>query len=453
MKDLGGSRAKLTGRCAAALTTTALLGCALFRPLPLSAASPSTPAAAVAAAPPAVEAPPVMLGIDVLEAEGFAALRGKRVALLTHPAGVDRHGVSTIEILRRAPGVQLVALFSPEHGLYGEAMAGANTKDYRDARTGLMVYSLHNGIDLTHRPNRGQLKGVDVFVVDLQDIGTRSYTFISAMKTAMEGCFLNKVEFVVLDRPNPLGGLKVSGPPLDASLISYVGEFRVPYVHGLTMGELARMAKDAPGVLAIPDAARAQGKLTIIPMRGWRRTMRWPETGLKWIPTSQFIPDFAAVEGYPMTGLANQVAGTFTTGVGTAYNFRGLSYHGVRAEALEKELQALKLPGIDFHKVSAPSARTGQPGTGLYVEISDWDAWDPTELNFYLMRLACKYAGRNSYAAVPKTDIFLKLLGSTTFFNDLVAHGAKIDIEAYLRDWRARAAVYQSESKKYWLYP
>jgi uncharacterized protein YbbC (DUF1343 family) len=296
-------------------------------------------------------------------------------------------------------------------------------------------------------------------VVDLQDIGTRSYTFISAMKTAMEGCFEAGVEFVVLDRPNPLGGLKADGPPLDPQLVSYVGEFRIPYVHGLTMAELARMAKEAPDVLNIPESVRDAGRLVVIPMRGWRRSMRWPETGLTWVPTSQAIPDFQAVEGCPMTGLGTEPPSPFSSGVGTQYPFRGLSCKGVKSDVLERDLRALHLPGIDFRRVSAPNSRTGQPGTGLYIEITDWDAWNPSELNFYLMRLACKYESKNPFAAGVRTlperlqfQKLSKLLGSAAFMADLAAHGSRTDVEAYIRDWKARAAIYQQQSRRYWLY-
>jgi uncharacterized protein YbbC (DUF1343 family) len=194
--------------------------------------------------PPTVEKlPPVMLGIDVLEAEKFAAIAGKKIGLLTHPAGVNRRGESTIDVIRRAPNVKLVALFAPEHGLWGLDKAGDNFADTIDKRTGLPVYSLHGK---TRKPTKEMLKGLDALVIDLQDIGTRSYTFISCLRLTMEACFENGVEVIVLDRPNPLGGLKVDGPPLDAEYVSYVGAFRIPYVHGLTIGELARLAKEAP---------------------------------------------------------------------------------------------------------------------------------------------------------------------------------------------------------------
>lgn len=434
-----------------------LIGCTTTpapKPAPVQAQRAETPAAVPRRA--FDPAHPVMLGIDVLEADGFAILKGKSIGLLTHAAGVNMHGVSTIEVLRRAPRVHLTALFSAEHGLYGEYPRGVNYPDHVDARTGLMVHSLYTGLiynGVANRPTRAQLRGLDAVVIDLQDIGSRSYTFVSAMKMCMEGCFENGVEVIVLDRPNPLGGQKVDGPPLDAQWVSYEGEFRVPYVHGLTIGELARMAKEAPDILKIPDAKRLNGRLTVVPMRGWRRSMRWPDTGLAWVPTSPFIPDYPAVEGYPMTGLGCQIGG-FTNGIGSAYPFRGLTYHGVRIEALEKELRALRIPGIDYRRVSVPNARTGQPGIGLYVEITDWDQWRPTELSLQLMRLACKYGARNPFASATKKEerSFMVAMGSTALFNDLAAHGARIDVDAYERDWQARNAIYQQQSRRYWLY-
>jgi len=440
----------------AAVAAAALAGCSAAPappppappPAPRTAAAPRAPAPARTAVDPGH---PVRLGIDVLEAEGFAILRGKNVGLLTHPAGVDSRGISTIEVLRHAPGVHLVALYGPEHGLRMEYTAGVNIPDHVDARTGLPVHSLYTG-SLDRRPTKAQLKGIDVMVIDLQDIGVRSYTLISAMKTCLEGCFQNGVEVVVLDRPNPLGGLKVDGPPLDPQLVSYVGEFRVPYVYALTIGELAKMAKAAPDILKITDAQRLNGRLTVIPMHGWRRSMRWPDTGLTWIPTSQAVTSFAAVEGYAMVGLGTQVGG-FKSGVGTDYPFRGIYYHGVRFDALERELRALNLPGINFRKVSVPDPKTGKPDIGLYVEITDWDEWQPTELGLYLIKLACKYDPK-TFATATKAEIslFQKCLGSMAFCNDVYAHGSQVNVAAYIRDWQAHNALYQQASRKYWLY-
>jgi len=296
---------------------------------------------------------------------------------------------------------------------------------------------------------------IDVLVVDLQDIGVRSYTFTGAMEQAMEGCFENNVEVIVLDRPNPLGGLKVDGPPMDPQWLgsNLVNSFPVPYVHGLTIGELALLAKGTPGVLRISEAARTRGRLIVIPMNGWRRSMRWPETGLPWIPTSPFIPDFAAVVGYPMTGLGCQL-GTFTNGIGSQYPFRGIYHPSVRLDVLERELGALHLPGLQLRRVSVPNSRTGQPASGIYLEVADWDEWRPTDLNFYLMRLACKLEPRNPFAAASRgtADGFLRVMGSTAFFRDLAAHGARVDVASYIRAWEAEDRSFQQESRRFWLY-
>jgi uncharacterized protein YbbC (DUF1343 family) len=432
-------------------------GCSASRP-PAKAA----PAAPVAVIPqpapsPAAAAPrppatyPVMLGIDVLESQGFAAVKGKRIGLLTHPAGVNRSGVSTIDVLRRAPGVKLVQLFGVEHGIANEFPAGQNYNSYTDKRTGLPVASLYDG--KSRKPTKAQLKGLDAVVIDLQDIGSRSYTFISAMKLALEACFENNVEAIVLDRPNPLGGLKVDGPLMDAKWVSYVGAFRVPYVHGLTMAELARMAKEAPGVLDLPDEVRARGKLTIVPMKGWRRPMRWPDTGLNWVPTSPLMPDYAAVMGYPMTGLGCELGG-FRHGVGTNHVFRGVSHKTVKIDVVEKELRALNLPGLQFRRISSPD-RNGKPALGLYVEISDWDDWRPTELSVQLMRLACKLEPKNPFANATRKEasFFLRLMGSETFFNALQRDGAKVNLDAFMKDWASQGQNYQKQAKRYWLYP
>ena len=390
-----------------------------------------------------------MLGIDVLEADGFAAVKGKRIGLLTHPAGVNRRGVSTVDVLRRAPNTRLVALFAPEHGLYGTEKASTNIADTVDRRTGLPAYSLHGQ---NRKPTKAQLKGLDALVIDLQDIGVRSYTFNVTMRYAMDACFLHGVEVIVLDRPNPLGGIKVDGPLLDRDLMSGVGAFRIPYVHGLTMGELARMAATTPGVLDVPEEIRKKGRLTVLPMRGWRRNMRWPETGLTFVPTSQLVPDFAAVIGYAMVGLGCE-GNRFSHGLGPSYPYRGIAYPGKTPDQLQKDLAALRLPGIRFSKVSVHD-RKGQPTTGVFVEVTDWADWNPTELSFHMMRLACRYEPSNPFAKLtdPQLRSFNIHVGSQAWGYALRVEGARIDVDAWIRRWRDQARGYQQETKKYWLY-
>jgi uncharacterized protein YbbC (DUF1343 family) len=432
------------------------------KPTPPAATAPAAVSPATTASTPASSAKepqkifPVMLGIDTLEADGFAAVKGKRLGLLTHPAGVNRRGVSTIEVLRHAPGVKLVALYAVEHGLYNERPAEKTFNDATDPRTGLPVFSLYNDQNRRRfRPTPQQLKSIDALVIDLQDIGTRSYTFSGAMKSAMEACFENGKEVIVLDRPNPLGGFKVDGPSLDAEFITDVGRFRVPYVHGLTIGELARMtmALQPPSGIAISEEVRARSKLTVIPMRGWRRDMRWTETGLTFVPTSTRIQDFASVMGYPMVGLGTISSG-FAHGIGKDYPFRGIYFKGKTTDQLEKDLNALKLPGLKFRKVAGVDEK-GQPATGVYVEVSDWDDWNPTDLNFYLMRLACRYSPPNPFAKLkgtPQERTFNIHVGSKAWWDALARDGAKVDVEGFIRDWREKAKVYQQQTRKYWLY-
>ena len=446
-----------------AVVLLSVLGCSSSQSTARSANAPpqrppsthSGPAPVINTSPTSAVSYPVMLGIDVFKARGFDAAIGKRVGLLTHPPGVNRNGVSTIDTLRRAKGVNLVALFGPEHGIYGDVKAALDIEDSIDHRTGLPVYSLHG----KHRkPTKEMLKGLDAMIIDLQDIGTRSYTFVSCMLYTMGACFENGVEVIVLDRPNPLGGLKVDGPPLDPQWKSYVGAFRAPYVHGLTIGEIARMAKKAPGIMKVPNALdvsetdRLRGKLTVIPMRGWQRSMRWPETGLKWVPTSQYIQDFGSVVGYPMSGLGTYL-GKLSHGIGKYYPFRGISHPKIRSAALAKILNARRMPGMNFRVVEVPG-KNGKKATGLYAEVTDYDAWRPTELNFHLMQLACRYDGKNPFSAASSSQErgFLIHMGSTAFFEALKRDGAGVDVAGYLREWEAKSRIYQQQSRKFWLY-
>ena len=391
----------------------------------------------------------VMLGVDVLESEGFAAVRGKRLGLLTHPAGVNRNGVRTVDVLRRAPGVKLVCLFAPEHGIYGTEAASVNVADTLDLRTGLPIYSLYGK---NRRPTKEQLKTIDALVIDLQDIGVRSYTFNVVMRYAMDACFLNGVEVIVLDRPNPLGGLKADGPMLDRELISGVGAFPVPYVHGLTIGELARLAALTPGVMDVPENVRVRGRLTVVPMRGWRRDMLWPDTGLNFTSTSPAVGDFRDVVGYAMIGLGCEVTG-FSHSMGPPFSFQIISFSGKSPEQIISDLNALRLSGLRFQKVTTKDGSGRQIG-GVLVQVTDWSAWNPTELSFHMMRLACRYRMMNPFFALNNTDAskFNRHVGSITWWNALRRDGARVDVEGFQREWRARAKNYQEQTRKYWLY-
>ncbi|MGJ8652297.1 MAG: DUF1343 domain-containing protein [Opitutaceae bacterium] len=389
----------------------------------------------------------IYLGIDVLEQTGFRALQGKNVGLLTHPAGVNRNGESTIDVLRRANNVRLVTLFGPEHGIYGNEKANVPVKDKIDPRTNLPVFSLYGKY---RKPEPIMLANIDVLVIDLQDVGVRSYTYVSCMRYAMEACFASNKEVIVLDRPNPLGGLKVDGPPLDKQWRSYVGAFHVPYVHGLTIGELARIAKHTPGWMEVPDSVRKKGKLTVIPMRGWRRDMLWPETGLRWVPTSPYIPDLSAVLGYAMTGLGAQEGG-FSHGIGTPYPFRLLRFKGKSPEQVLQALKAKNIPGLSYKTMKTQSA-AGAPVTGVYIGVKDWSRVRPTEISFHMMQIAAAWSSSNPFHSVKNPALFNKHVGSTAWWNELQQRGAQSRVDAFVNQWSGQASQFQASAKRFWLY-
>ena len=432
-------------------------------PLPAPAANPAPTGGAN-----------VMLGIDVLTAQKFSILQGLRVGLLTHPAGVNAAGVSTIDVLRAAPGVKLVALYGPEHGIYGDHGAGDDKipKKQIDRRTGLPIYTVYQTPEGDFRkPSPDMLQDIDVMVVDLQDLGTRSYTFISCLLCTMEACFEQNKTVVVLDRPNPLGGLKVGGPIIDEKWMSYVGAFRVPYVFGLTIGELARVAKDNPGILPNPallsspvsaklfkpsPEAWARGKLVVVPMLGWRRSMLWPDTGLKWIPTSPNIPNVFAAFGYGLTGLASagttteHKAGNFGLGVGTPYPFRLLNYPNHPPAELAARLNALKLSGLSFTPLVFGDRKDK---SGVYVNILNWNAVDPTRLAFELMKLDAVFTNPvNPYARVADPRDFNIYAGSSAWWTEITTKGHLANVDGFFKVWDAQDAAFQQWTKKWWLY-
>ena len=222
----------------------------------------------------------IKTGIEVLKEQNFKCLEGKRVGLITNPTGVDNHLISTIDILHEAPNVNLVALYGPEHGVRGDVHAGDKVDNANDSSTGLPVYSLYGK---TRKPTPEMLKDIDVLVYDIQDIGCRSFTYISTMGVAMEAAAENNKEFIVLDRPNPIGGLKIEGNVVEDGYISFVSQFKIPYLYGLTCGELALML-NGEQMLSKPC------NLHVVKMKGWKRKMDYVQTGLQWIPSSPHIP-------------------------------------------------------------------------------------------------------------------------------------------------------------------
>lgn len=287
----------------------------------------------------ASQTPAVRTGIEVLRERGFAGLTGKRVGLITNPTGVDSRLRSTVDILFRAPGVTLVALFGPEHGVRGDHAAGDPVGSDTDRVTGLPLYSLYGK---TRKPTPAMLRGIDVLVYDIQDIGCRSYTYISTMGLAMEAAADAGIPFVVLDRPNPLGGLRVEGPPVMPGFASFVGAYPIPYVYGLTCGELASMLN---GERMLGNGVRCS--LTVIPMNGWQRAMPFAATGLPWVPTSPHIPESSTPAHYVSSGLLGEL-GVISEGVGTTIPFQVYAAPWIDPTAMADRLNLLGIDGVAF---------------------------------------------------------------------------------------------------------
>jgi uncharacterized protein YbbC (DUF1343 family) len=420
------------------LGAVALAGCA-------SGGGGSSGPAPLAPSAPAPLAGKVMLGIDVLAAEGFERIKGLRCGLVTHRAGVNGLGQRTADVLARAPGVKLTKLFGPEHGIDGVAKADATVGHGKDARTGLPVYSLYGA---TRKPTPEMLSGLDVILIDFQDVGARSYTYISCMRYVIEACFslARPVRVIVLDRPNPLGGEKIDGPFLDRKWRSYVGAYETPYVHGLTIGEIARWAVATPGVLELDEAARRRGTLDVVTMRGWRRSMTWNLTGLNWTPTSPMINSAKAALGYSMSGLGCMDSG-FSHSSTADQNFRFLTYPRRKAADLMAAFGDA-VPGL------ALQPQQQADGTqGVYLAVGDWPKLRPTAISLHMLKQACVWAP-NPFAGLSagKRELFIKHLGSEAFFDELRTQGARIDLSRWMKRWDGDAAAFRARTAPFRLY-
>ncbi len=299
----------------------------------------------------------VKTGIDVLEEQEFAPLRGRRVGLITNQTGVDAQGRRTIDVLAHAPGVKLVALFSPEHGLLGRA--DAPVPDASDAATGLPVYSLYGA---TRRPTDAMLGNIDALVFDMQDAGVRFYTYVTTMAYGMEEAARHHIPFFVLDRPDPLGGEVIEGPVLDAGRTSFTGYFPLPVRYAMTLGELARLFNAENKIGA---------DLHVVAMRGWRRRDSYGRTGLAWIPPSPNLRTLDAAFLYP--GIEILQAGGVSVGRGTDAPFELVGAPWIHADELLAALARRNIPGVRFTPatfVPNQDAYAGQPCQGVQVHGS-----------------------------------------------------------------------------------
>jgi uncharacterized protein YbbC (DUF1343 family) len=386
----------------------------------------------------------VKTGIEILKEKDFKCLEGKRVGLVTNPSGVDNKLKSDIDILHEASNVKLVALFGPEHGVRGDAHAGDAVGNDSDAVTGLPVYSLYGK---NRKPNSDMLKGIDVLVYDIQDIGCRSFTFISTLGNIMEAAGENNIEVVVLDRPNPIGGLKIEGNITEDDCISFVSNFKIPYLYGMTCGELALMLNNE-------HMLKTQCKLTVIKMKGWKRKMLYEDTGLPWVLASPHIPEPISAEFYPISGIAGEFNG-ISIGVGYTLPFQLFAASWINAVALSKRLNALQLPGVAFRPIYfSPfyTALKGQKMQGVQVYINDYKKAALCEIQFYVLQeLATLYPDHDLFKSETsaRLNMFDKVCGSKQIRQLFIKNHRWSDVKAY---WDKDAESFRSLSKKYYLY-
>ena len=383
-------------------------------------------------------------GIEVLRDSGFEALQGKRVGLITNPTGIDNSLRSTIDILHQAPGVTLTALFSPEHGVRGDVHAGDNVDTSVDVATGVPVYSIYGK---TLRPTPEMLKDIDVLVYDIQDIGCRSYTFISTMGNAMQACAELGKEFMVLDRPNPVSGNKVEGNLVEDDCVSFVSRFPIPYLYGLTPGELA-MYLNEEGILG------DKVSLTVVPMQGWKRDMSFAETGMPWVLPSPHIPTPETAVYYPMSGILGEL-GYMSIGVGYTEPFKLFCAEWIDAPALADRLNSLALPGLRFRPIYIKpfySTGQGQNLQGVELYVTDVEAAPLSLTQFYVMQeLAAMYPDRKAMEkADPKRfGMFDKVCGSKEIRSRFAKNHKVADIVDY---WNKDNESFRKTSSKYHLY-
>ncbi len=379
----------------------------------------------------------VLAGIDVLEAQGFAALRGKRVGLITNQTGQTSDGRRTVDVLAGVEGVKLVALFSPEHGWEGQVSEG-RVDDMVDQKTGLRVYSLY-GSTTSRRPTEEMLKGIDVLVFDIQDAGVRYYTYGTTMAFAMEEAARRDIEFVVLDRPNPLNGVAVNGPMLDpdpSRRISFEGYFPLPLRHGMTLGELAKLynAENKIGV-----------KLTVVPMQGWRREMWFDETGLEWVNPSPNLRSLTGNTFYPAVELLRNAE--FSVGRGTDTPFELLGAPWIDGEKLAAHLNKRQIPGVRFHPVEFTPAEDMQAGKlcrGVRLELTDREALDAGRLGVEIISALWWKV----YFEFP-LERTMRLLGSKRTLNRILAQDDPVEIVA---GWEEELNAFKEVRARYLLY-
>ncbi len=389
----------------------------------------------------------VKTGAQVLAERGFAEFRGQRVGLVVnHTARVgDRHLVS---LVHEAPEVTVGAIFGPEHGWRGTEEDGVAIRDGRDAETGAPVYSLYG----QHRqPTPAMLRGLDVLVYDIQDVGARFYTFISTMGLAMQAAAAADLPFVVLDRPNPLSGEYVSGFVLEPGHVSFVGQYEIPIAHGLTVGELARMIAGEGLLPGLEDLS-----LDVVGMVGYARAMQWPDTQMPWINTSPNIPDFLTALVYPGTCLFE--ATSASEGRGTTTPFLLLGAPWADGADLSRKLTQAQLPGVQIasaHFMPEPTPGmdmnpklSGQTLDGIEIHVTDRTQYQPVETGIYILH-AFYQAAPDKAAFLSRPEWLNRLSGTERLLRMLQEEFAPDEI---VRAWQPEVSAFREARATYLLY-
>lgn len=373
----------------------------------------------------------VRTGADVLAAEGCAQLAGRHVGLITNHTGRTADGRRTADVLHAGKDVHLVALFAPEHGALGEL--DSKVPDGIDGPTGLPIHSLYGE---TRTPTGSMLAGIDTLVFDVQDVGCRFYTYVATMRNCMEAAAQHSVRFVVLDRPNPIGGVLVEGPVLAQDRVDFTGAHRVPLRHGLTTGELARMIAGEEGVRVDLDVVRCEG---------WQRADTFDRTGLLWIAPSPNLRRLPHALLYPATGLLE--ATNLSVGRGTDAPFELLGAPWCDGVALAAQLRAADLPGVAFVPLEfTPTASVfrGERCRGVQVVVTDWRTFEPVRTGVHI---ACALrALHGDQWDTARLDALLKHAPSAGAIRDGEA------ADAIVATWRKDLELFRMRRKPFLLY-
>jgi uncharacterized protein YbbC (DUF1343 family) len=400
----------------------------------IACASSSTAGAPSTAAEAAAQSGNVVPGVEVLLSDSIHLVRGKRVGLITNHSGRDRRGTSTIDLLNKAPGVRLTALFGPEHGLRGVAKAGETVASTVDSATGVPIYSLYGE---TQVPTAKMLENVDVLVYDIQDVGARVYTFQWTMALAANA---SGKPFIVLDRPNPVRGDRIEGGTLDSKFRSFVGQYPVALRYGFTAGELMRY---------LVGTGQVNAQVTVVPMKHWRRSMWWEETGIPWVNPSPNLRDMDATLLY--TGTVFFEGTNATEGRGTDKPFRLVGAKWMTdAGAIARELNAKELAGVRFDSTSR-TVETGFKFGGetipmIEMTVTDRNAVKPIEVGAHLLRAIYK---RHTSDWQWRTQSVDRLFGSDRLRLAVEREGG---IEELLPTLARESDAFREQSKRYWIY-